>query len=86
MIRTVALTKIYEIDVRRSSIDRRTTGEILGFLGPNGAGKSTTVKMLTGKLTPTSASVCGGFRCVERSLVSRSASVTSRKAVRCTNR
>jgi ABC-2 type transport system ATP-binding protein len=29
-------------------------GEIFGFLGPNGAGKTTTIKMLTGRLRPTS--------------------------------
>lgn len=29
-------------------------GEIFGYLGPNGAGKTTTIKMLTGRLRPTS--------------------------------
>ncbi|HOJ02601.1 MAG TPA: ABC transporter ATP-binding protein [Bacteroidota bacterium] len=55
MIRTVALTKMYE---NRRAVDHLSIdvqpGEILGFLGPNGAGKSTTVKMLTGMLTPSS--------------------------------
>jgi ABC-2 type transport system ATP-binding protein len=31
-------------------------GEIFGFLGPNGAGKTTTIKMLTGRLRPTTGS------------------------------
>src|SRR6202165_974219 len=29
-------------------------GEIVGFLGPNGAGKTTTLKMLSGRIYPTS--------------------------------
>lgn len=32
-------------------------GHIFGLLGPNGAGKSTTIKMITGRIRPTSGSV-----------------------------
>ncbi len=61
ILRTEALTKTFEVGVRRKrvhavqdltlSVDE---GEIFGFVGPNGAGKTTTIKMLMGLIVPTS--------------------------------
>ncbi len=57
VIRTIALTKVYEgTDFRavdELSLDVRA-GEIFGLLGPNGAGKTTTAGMLTTRVIPTS--------------------------------
>jgi ABC-2 type transport system ATP-binding protein len=69
LIRTKALTKIFEIkkgvDIPAVvdldlSIDQ---GEVFGFLGPNGAGKTTTVGMLTSLIGPTSGEAwVNGFK------------------------
>lgn len=69
MIRTKALTKIFEIKKGADipavvdldlSIDQ---GEVFGFLGPNGAGKTTTVGMLTSLIGPTSGEAwVNGFK------------------------
>jgi ABC-2 type transport system ATP-binding protein len=45
--------EVVAVDDVSFHVDR---GEILGFLGHNGAGKTTTVRMLTGRLRPTSGS------------------------------
>jgi len=60
IIRTEALTKIYETDdgEELTALDHLDLtvckGEIFGLLGPNGAGKTTTVGMLTTRVIPTS--------------------------------
>jgi ABC-2 type transport system ATP-binding protein len=59
VIRTVALTKIFESrgGAVRAVEDLDLTvrkGEVFGLLGPNGAGKTTTVGMLTTRVIPTS--------------------------------
>jgi ABC-2 type transport system ATP-binding protein len=61
ILRTEALTKTFEVGVRRTrvrAVDGLTLGvhegEIFGFVGPNGAGKTTTIKMLMGLIFPTS--------------------------------
>src|SRR5512145_1520647 len=61
ILRTEALTKTFEVGVRRRrvhAVDGLTLsvneGEIFGFVGPNGAGKTTTIKMLMGLIFPTS--------------------------------
>jgi ABC-2 type transport system ATP-binding protein len=63
VIRTEALTKVYETGVKAvDSLDLQVNeGEIFGLLGPNGAGKTTTVGMLTTRVIPTSgkASLAG---------------------------
>ncbi len=59
VIRTVALTKVYEgADFAAvDSLDLTVrAGEIFGLLGPNGAGKTTTAGMLTTRVIPTSGS------------------------------
>jgi ABC-2 type transport system ATP-binding protein len=56
VIRTEALTKIYDTGVKAVDdldLDVRE-GEIFGLLGPNGAGKTTTIGMLTTRVIPTS--------------------------------
>jgi ABC-2 type transport system ATP-binding protein len=63
VIRTVALTKIYEgtdfkaVDELNLEVQ---TGEIFGLLGPNGAGKTTTAGMLTTRVIPTSGQATVG--------------------------
>jgi len=61
ILRTEALTKSFEVGLRRRSVDAVKDlslaveeGEIFGFVGPNGAGKTTTIKMLMGLIQPTS--------------------------------
>ena len=61
MIRTAALTKIFDGDRRTGKITAVNQldlevkqGEVFGFLGPNGAGKTTTVRMLSALIGPTS--------------------------------
>ena len=69
MIRTKALTKIFEIkkglDIP-AVVDLSLSiarGEVFGFLGPNGAGKTTTVRMLTSLIGPTSGEAwVNGFK------------------------
>ncbi len=57
VIRTVALTKVYE-GADFAAVDGLDltvrAGEIFGLLGPNGAGKTTTAGMLTTRVVPTS--------------------------------
>jgi ABC-2 type transport system ATP-binding protein len=54
-IATDKLTRRFGSLMAVDGIDLRVqTGQFFGFLGPNGAGKSTTIKMLTGRLAPTS--------------------------------
>jgi len=54
-IQTEDLTKYYGSQVGCRQIDLSVSrGQIFGFLGPNGAGKSTLVKMLVGRIKPTS--------------------------------
>jgi ABC-2 type transport system ATP-binding protein len=57
VIRTVALTKVYE-GADFAAVDKLDltvrAGEIFGLLGPNGAGKTTTAGMLTTRVIPTS--------------------------------
>jgi ABC-2 type transport system ATP-binding protein len=63
VIRTVALTKVYDgsdftaVDKLDLSI---RGGEIFGLLGPNGAGKTTTAGMLTTRVVPTSGAAYVG--------------------------
>jgi ABC-2 type transport system ATP-binding protein len=61
ILRTEALTKTFEVGVRRRRVHAVedltlsvNEGEIFGFVGPNGAGKTTTIKMLMGLIFPTS--------------------------------
>jgi len=61
ILRTEALTKNFEVGVRRRRVHAVRDlslsveeGEIFGFVGPNGAGKTTTIKMLMGLIFPTS--------------------------------
>jgi ABC-2 type transport system ATP-binding protein len=63
ILRTEALTKTFEVGVRRRRVHAVAgltlsvnEGEIFGFVGPNGAGKTTTIKMLMGLIFPTSGS------------------------------
>jgi ABC-2 type transport system ATP-binding protein len=57
VIRTVALTKVYE-GADFAAVDGLDltvrAGEIFGLLGPNGAGKTTTAGMLTTRVIPSS--------------------------------
>jgi ABC-2 type transport system ATP-binding protein len=60
ILRTEALTKIFEVGVRARRVVavedlslEVSAGEIFGFVGPNGAGKTTTIKMLMGLIFPT---------------------------------
>lgn len=58
MVKTVALTKRY---ARVSAVEELSlevhAGEIYGFLGPNGSGKTTTMRMLLGRVPPTSGQI-----------------------------
>jgi len=61
ILRTEALSKTFEVGVRRRRVQAVSElslavaeGEIFGFVGPNGAGKTTTIKMLMGLIFPTS--------------------------------
>jgi ABC-2 type transport system ATP-binding protein len=67
MIEVASLRRTFDelvaVDDISFHVDR---GEILGFLGHNGAGKTTTVRMLTGRLRPTSGSATvAGYDVVE---------------------
>jgi ABC-2 type transport system ATP-binding protein len=60
ILRTEALTKVFQVGVRRRTVRAVdaldltvSDGEIFGFVGPNGAGKTTTIKMLMGLIFPT---------------------------------
>jgi ABC-2 type transport system ATP-binding protein len=63
VIRTVALTKVYD-GADFAAVDGLDLsvfgGEIFGLLGPNGAGKTTTAGMLTTRVIPTSGSAYVG--------------------------
>ncbi len=65
VIRTVALTKVYE-GADFAAVDGLDltvrAGEIFGLLGPNGAGKTTTAGMLTTRVVPTSGQKPGSAR------------------------
>ncbi len=58
VIETTNLCRNYDtrMVVYRLSI-QIPTGVVFGLLGPNGAGKSTTIKMITGRIRPTSGHV-----------------------------
>src|SRR5207244_6054866 len=58
MIEVANLSKRYgELAAVRDASFTAPTGQILGFLGPNGAGKTTTMRIITGFLPATSATV-----------------------------
>ena len=63
MIHTESLTKRFGDNVAVDHLDLEIPeGEFFCFLGPNGAGKTTTIKMLTGRIQPTSGrATIGGF-------------------------
>jgi len=58
LIKTVALSKQYGrvCAVKELSLEIKS-GEIYGFLGPNGSGKTTTMRMLLGRVKPTSGEI-----------------------------
>lgn len=61
-------------------------GEILGFLGPSGAGKTTTIKILTGRLLPTSGTAKSSASTAGRSMsASMSRSASSQIPAACMN-
>src|SRR5450759_4814473 len=57
----IAVTDLRKVYGGKAAVDGLNLmvprGCFFGFLGPNGAGKSTTIRMLTGRIPPTSGSI-----------------------------
>src|SRR5260370_24293727 len=61
-IETIGLQKTYGRGPKALAAVKPTTltvpwGQVIGLLGPNGAGKTTIIKMISGLITPTAATI-----------------------------